>query len=365
MSLTLAQLRQLKKVKLENADLPILLLFESLSPMHSILLEQLLFRLQNHTQPVHVIFANSDTVTVRDTQVGTFLAEDVGRQRGVVLRDRYSGFFPNVRLHMCHSSQDVHRILQSDQAKIPIIFSNGYSSYIERLKNMNEQNALWIKHTNGAEHKQRIELKIIRSNMIFGGVENELPPPPNRVQFAKQYTENTLVAQRIFNIINEYVAGNHFTLRALEGSILTENLKPTYFIGRLWEGFVGKYEVLFRNLHFDQHVLREVGEWFDTFHDVAENNQELNRIAANYTNRHKALIKAQMGYLIQGLTIYKDTLQSQDNLDLRKRVQVIIGLLLKLNSGDAEAHFGDAYIHTLLGFIQFIKKQVHYENLFE
>lgn len=366
MTLTLAQLRQIKRIQLQNADLPIMVIFKHIKGFHSLLLEQLMFRLQNHSQPVYIFLMDGQGVTVRDTQVGAFLETDIGLPKSIVLRDRYSGFFPNVQLFHTASESEVLTILERQGNRIiPLVFIENdisTSAITNKLNETKNENAVMFSHSRSREGSHSISIRVFRSGVTYGGADVEHDAPATRAQFAKQYTENALIAQRIFNVINEYVAGNTFTLRGLEGDILSENMRPLHFLGKLWEGFISKYSYLFEGLNYEQSVLQEVADWFDTFQEDPTVMQELADAVERFPISRKNIVKAQVGFLLQGLNYYRSTISA--DTALHERVRVITGLLLKLNSDGAETHFRDDYMPILLAYIQFIKKEVYYEQIF-
>lgn len=364
-TLTLAEMRQIKRIQAVT-DKPLYLFFTEASAVNSLLLEQLLFRLENHGHPVTVFLLDHATVSLRDVHAGAYLESDVGSSRSLSLVRRYSGFFPNVMIVSAFASV-ISETVTHNAFRLFFLHANEepnvINTHIDALRQQTTEDKIIFFRQGLTTEGTLISMRVLIKKQYYGGGEPFTIARTNQ-NFSQQYVQNSLTAQRLFGMVNELVSdGGSVSYYELTGDIAFDQMSPKYLLGRLWDGFVSKYEPMYNGLNTTQDTLQALAHAFDDFIDIPENNARLTATKTRLEGTpFEEVAVAQLGYLMKTMTKYRETLNS--NSDEYRKVMLVIGILMKLGQASTREVFGNDYLNIILMFIFFTKETIFHDDIF-
>lgn len=367
MTLTLQQLRQIKRVH-AITDKPLHLFFTDLSSVSSLLIEHLLFRLENHTQPVTLYLLDHSAVALRDVSTGAFMQEDVGQSRSSVIMRRYSGFFRNVSLITAYApainqsasmGADVQRMFFLKATEETAVIREAIESFV--TQHPVEMKTFFFRQ-GITQDGTKISMRILINGTYYGGGDS-IDTVRVNTNNAQQYVQHALIAQRTFGMVNELISeGGSVSYYELTGDIVFGQVTPSYLLGRLWDGFVSQYVRMYSGIATTEQTVSAIATAFDEFINIPQNEQRVTEAKARLQGRLEDVAHAQLGYLMKTLMKYRETLQNGS--EEYRKVMFCVGVLMNLGQANSRAIFGENYLNIILMFILFTKENIYHDDIF-
>lgn len=185
------------------------IIFPELNGLGVMVLNLLLYRLNNINERVVIYLQDNKSVTTTDVSSGLYRTEDVGSKRAEVIRDKYVGNFSNVVLVDIVKGTEFTRRNTGNRNLIYIDLGKkgskeSYENFL-RLQDINKfgRNNAYIRYRQVDGESDAITLDLISMKRVKS--TQEIPVTNSKITKKKRYIKNNLTSVVLASIVNNLV----------------------------------------------------------------------------------------------------------------------------------------------------------------